>query len=65
MLSFVHCLKRYEDVLCVDCADIPLSQLENPKTAESALEVVGCGAEQLVLEHSLQGLLTQISCKQF
>ena len=41
-------------------ADIPLSQLENPKTAESALETLGRSTEQLALEHNLQGLLTNL-----
>ena len=44
------------------CVDIPLSHLENPKTAESSLKALGHSAEQLVLEHKLQGLFTLISC---
>ena len=43
-------------MLCAYSADIPLSQLENPKTAESALGSLGRSAEQLVVDHSLQGL---------
>ncbi len=45
-------------MICADYADIPLSQLENPKTAESAMETLGRSVEELVLEHNLQGLLT-------
>jgi hypothetical protein len=52
-------------VIYADYADIPLSQLENPKTTESAMKTVGRSAEELVLEHNLQGLLTLlIPCKQ-
>ena len=35
--------------------DIPLSHLENPKTAESSLKALGHSAKQLALEHNLQG----------
>ena len=51
-------------MICTDHADIPLTQLENPKTAESALESLGRSAEELVLEHNLQGLLALIFCQQ-
>lgn len=47
-------------MICADYADIPLSQLENPKTAESAMETLGRSVEELVLEHNLQGLLIQV-----
>lgn len=47
-------------MIYADYADIPLSQLENPKTADSALETLGRSTEQLALEHNLQGLLTNL-----
>ena len=41
---------------CADIADIPFSRLENPKTAESALEGLAHEAEQLITQQNLQGL---------
>ena len=57
-MMYIYYLKTCEGVIYADCADIPLSQLENPKTAGSVLETLGHNAEQLVLEQNLQGLFT-------